>query len=488
MKYIADWIAATWAAEPWLVVVAAGLAAALVVALLIAAIRLVAKTIRAVRGAAPNLKLLIGQAVVQVGVTWAVVTGTYAFCERYFKLPDWEAGAFATFLEAATWVTVGMIYDHGKSTDKDGKPSTGFGPAGPFFWLFSVLGGLLAILAGVSAGAMIGRAVIVVFGTCLWYLALLRVTRRSGTPSRFRWTPRAALVAIGALAPADQDVRDEHQEWQVRRMARAMRWANGRWPWSWLGTRMLTGRAEQASEDVIAAARRRYAVAHVVVSSVRPDSEVMRRIIADVEADPAEPVSEQLRAELDEIRLGTRAATTRLRSGLDHLRTIDGIRMPAAIADQIPDQIPADWIAQHRTTPVHPDRTNLDHPPVQPPAIDLDHGRTTPADGAPGHHDPATQAAPVDHPPTSGTIPAARTSSAGRTTVRVEQVRPVSPAPGGEIPPRVHAMVQALREAYPDRVPGRRVVMDQMGWTSAGDTQTAINLVRAERTKTTEES
>lgn len=486
MKHIADWIAATWAAEPWLVVVAAGLAAALVVALLIAAIRLVAKTIRAVLGAAPNLKLLIGQAVVQAGVTWAVVTGTYAFCERYFKLPDWEAGAFAAFLEAATWVTVGMIYDHGKSTDQDGTPSTGFGSAGPFFWLFSVLGGFLAVLAGTSVGAMIGRAVIVVFGTCLWYLALLRVTRRSGTPSRFRWTPRAALVAIGALAPADQDVRDEHQEWQIRRMARAMRWANGRWPWSWLGTRMLTGRAEQAHEDVIAAARRRYAVAHVVVSSVRPDSEVMRRIIADVERNPGEPVSAELRADLDEIRIGARMVTTRLRAQVDQIRAADaatrmvhGVRMPAAIADQIPDQIPQDWLDRFRSNRVD-----------QPPAAALDQAQTTDVGQTPDQHGPTalvhTPAAPVDQTPTSGTIPAARPAPARRTTVRVEQVRPVSPAPAGEIPPRVHAMVQALRDAYPDQVPGRRTVMDHMGWTSAGDAQTAINLVRAERAAKTE--
>lgn len=360
---IVEW----WNDNPWLTVgvgvgtVLVGLAAISLV------VRLVAKGIRAVRGANSNLKLAIGQALVQVGVTWAVVTGTYEFCTKVFKLPEWEAAAFATFLEAATWVTVGMIYDHGKSTDADGNPAKGFGPAGPFFWLFSVLGGVLAVLAGATFGAQVGRSVIVVFGTCLWYLALLRVTHRSGTPSRFRWTPRALLVAVGALAPAEQDVRDEHQEWQVRRMARAMRWANGRWPLSWLGTRMLTGRAEQSAEDVIAAARRRYAVAHVVVSSVRPDSEVMRRIIADVTRDPAEPVSAELRADLDEIRMSARQVTTCLRPQVDLIRAIDsrqdagamdravdrrlvhGVLMPTHLADQIPDQIPPEWVARFKS-------------------------------------------------------------------------------------------------------------------------------------------
>jgi hypothetical protein len=48
-------------------------------------------------------------------------------------------------------------------------------------------------------------------------------------------------------------------------------------------------------------------------------------------------------------------------------------------------------------------------------------------------------------------------------------------------------MIQALRTTYPaGPVPGRRTVMNRMGWTSAGDAQIAINLVRAERTKTIE--
>ncbi|MEU5945156.1 hypothetical protein ABZ793_06285 [Micromonospora sp. NPDC047465] len=478
-----------WAESPWLVATLAAGAALVAVLAVTLVIRLVAKTARAVRGAAPNLKLAIGQALVQAGVTWAVVTGTYEFCTKVFKLPEWEAGAFAVFLEAATWVTVGMIYDHGKGKDKHGKANVGFGPAGPFFWLFSVLGGVLAVIAGASFGAMVGRAVIVVFGACLWYLALLRVTRRSGQRTRFRWTPRRLFVALGALEPESQDVADEHEEWQIRRMARAMRWANSRWPWSWLGNRALTSRAEQTKEKVIEAARRRYAVAHVVVSSVRPDSEVMRRIIEDVKRGPMAPVSNELRTELDEIRMGTRQVTTELRAQVDQLRTIDGIRMPASIADQIPDQIPADWIARHRTRPVDepgPDRAvRVD----QGPAGDMDHPRTSEVDQTPGQTGPRdlvhVRTTPVDQVVTSGSVPATRTTAARRTTVRVDQIKPVSPAAGGTVPPRVEPMVQALREAYPGAIPGRRTVMDQMGWTSAGDTQRAINLVRAERTKTT---
>ncbi|MET8234851.1 hypothetical protein ABZS77_29665 [Micromonospora sp. NPDC005298] len=271
-----------WSWNPLVTAISGALLALLVVTLLVVG---VTRLVRGTRGAPPNVKLKAGTFVVQAGVTWAVVTGTYAFCERYFRLPWWESVAFAVFLEAATWVTVGMIIAHGRGKDDKDEPNTGFGAAGPFFFLFSVLGGVLAIIAGETAGAMVGRAVIVVFGTCLWYLTLLTYTRRSGTRTRFRWTPRRLFVAIGALEPEDQDVDNEHQEWQIRRLARAMRWANGRPPWRWIGQRALISRAEQTAEDIIEAARRRYAVAHLLVTTVRPDSDVMTRVIESVKAD-----------------------------------------------------------------------------------------------------------------------------------------------------------------------------------------------------------
>jgi len=278
-----------WEWNPLVAGISAAVLALAAVGLLVSVLRAIGGIVRAARGstrgASSNVKLMAGQAVVQAGMTWAVVTGTYEFCTKVFKLPEWESIAFAVFLEAATWVTVGMIFEHGKGTDDKGKQNTGFGPAGPFFYLFSVLGGVLAVIAGATFGAMIGRTVIVVFGTCLWYLTLLRFTRRAEGKTKFRWTPRRLFIAIGALEPEDQDVENEHQEWQVRRLARAMRRANGRWPWSWLGQRALVTRGEQTTEDVIVAARRRYAVTHLLVSTVRPDSEVMARVIETVKAE-----------------------------------------------------------------------------------------------------------------------------------------------------------------------------------------------------------
>lgn len=253
-------------------------AAAAVIMLVVTAL-VASRALRVVRGASGDAKLTVGTAFVQAGVTWAVVTGTYEFCDKVFGLPWWEAATIAAFFEAATWVTVGMIRAHAKS----GKE--GFGPAGPFFWLFSALGGLLAVIAGRTHGEMVGRAVVVVIGSCLWYLSLLRWIKRSGKPGTLKWTPRRLLVAIGAIEPGDADVRDENREWQIRRLARAMRWANGRWPLSWLGQRSLIRRGESTQEDVITDARRRYAVTHLLTATCDPGSDVMRRVIADIVAN-----------------------------------------------------------------------------------------------------------------------------------------------------------------------------------------------------------
>lgn len=486
-KQIGGW----WDQEPWLVVVGAAAAVLVGVLAITLVVRLAAKTARAVRGAAPNLKLAIGQAIVQAGVTWAVVTGTYEFCIEVFKLPKWEAGAFAVFLEAATWVTVGMIFDHGKGKDKDGKPNVGFGPAGPFFWLFSVLGGVLAVIAGATWGAMVGRAVMVVFGTCLWYLVLLRKTRRSGQRTRFRWTPRRLFVALGALEPESDDVADEHEEWQIRRMARAMRWANGSWPWSWLGNRALTSRAEQTQETVIEAARRRYAVAHVVVSSVQPDSEVMKRIIADVERGPMAPVSNELRADLDEIRMSTRLVTTSLRADLDQMRTFGKVRIPAHIAAQIPAQMPADWMARHRTIPGRqvaqiPAQPAAQLRPNSPAQLAAPNRPSLEATNRPNLRPNSEMPA---QPVTRGSVAAEQAATVRTTTVRVDRAKPVSPAAGGEVPPRIREMAAQLKRAYRGEIPTRDEVMKKLGWTSRDYAGKAIKLVRDERAaKTTKES
>ncbi|WP_152748295.1 hypothetical protein [Micromonospora sp. RV43] len=252
--------------------------------------------IRALRGQNLNAKASIGFGVVQAGVAFITITGVYEFFRRTLNMPEVEAGLLAGFIEACVWAAVGMIYAHGKGTTKDKEgveqPNAGFGPAGGFFWTTVTGGGLLAILGSENGSVAVGRVVVVVLGSYMWYLRLLQVTTRTGKKTQWRWTPKRAFLAIGAMAPEDEDVDDENREWQVRQLARAIRWSNGRWPFRWLGERSMVKRAETTREDVLAEARRRFAAAHVMKTSVKPTSEVMKTVITSVEK-AQQPVDEQ---------------------------------------------------------------------------------------------------------------------------------------------------------------------------------------------------
>jgi hypothetical protein len=264
--------------KPWVLATAGALALILTALLLIA-------VLRALRGKNLNAKASIGFGVVQAGLAFITITGVYEFFHRLLDMPWVEAALLAVIIEGCMWAAVGMIYTYGKDRDEDGKLRTGFGPAGPFFWITIVGGGLLAILGSETSPVAVGRIVVVVLGAYMWYLRLLQVTRRSTTPSKWRWTPRAFLLAIGAIVPGDEDVKNEAREWQVRKLARAIRWANSRQPWRWLGERAIMRGVEQASEDVIAEARRKYAVLYVTRKQVKPTTPVMAALIESVERE-----------------------------------------------------------------------------------------------------------------------------------------------------------------------------------------------------------
>ena len=261
--------------------------------------------IRALRGKDLNAKASIGFGVVQAGVAYITITGVYEFFHLLLNMPPVEAGLLAGFIEACVWAAVGMIYAHGKSTvttkTEDGseeeKPSTGFGAAGPFFWVTIVGGGTLAILGSQSSPVAVGRIVVVVLGAYMWYLRLLQVTRRSTEASRWQWTPKRFLLAIGALKPTSDDVTDDVHEWQVRQIARAIRWSNSKQPWSWFGKRSLIKRAENTKEEVLAEGRRRWAAAYVLSTEVKPDAPVMASIIASVHRaqEPEKPEVQDVR-------------------------------------------------------------------------------------------------------------------------------------------------------------------------------------------------
>ena len=331
-----------------------GLATALAVAAVAVALGAVLVfVLRSLRGRDLNAKASIGFGVVQIGLAFITITGVYEFFHRLLDMPWVEAALLAAVIEGCVWAAIGMIYAYGKERERDGTPvNVGFGPAGPFFWVTVMGGGLLAILGSETGPVAIGRVVVVVLGAYMWYLRLLQVTRRSTTPSRWRWTPRACLLAVGAIVPGDEDVKNEAREWQVRKLARAIRWANSRQPWRWLGERAIMRGAEQAPEDVIAEARRRYAVLHVTRQQVKPTAPVMAALIESVEREAlgkdvapptaVEPTTEP-KLEIEPKTEQTRAieaapAQPDLSEQTNGNHTDLSVSLPAVTLDRLPEQ------------------------------------------------------------------------------------------------------------------------------------------------------
>lgn len=291
------------AGEPWVLIAGSVIGVLLIVGLVLF-------VLRSLRARDFDAKANIGFGVVQLGVAFITITGGFEFFHRLLKMPSFEAGLLAGFIEACVWAAVGSIYSHGRGVDNDGKPNTGFGPAGGFFWTTVCGGGLLAILGSESVPVAIGRIVVVVLGAYMWYLRLLRATRPSSKPSRLRWTPKAFLLLIGAIVPGDEDVQDEAREWQVRKMARSIRWANsGHQPWAWLGGRALVKSAEQVQEDVLAEARRRYAAAYLLRTQIAPSSPVMASLLDSLQREAlGEPPVPQAQDTMETLDLETRLA------------------------------------------------------------------------------------------------------------------------------------------------------------------------------------
>lgn len=245
------------------------------------------------RGRRFNWKLEFGFALVQSGLSVVTIWGVYEFFHKLLDVHTWEAALFAGFIEAAIWTSVGFIVDHGRSyvekIGKDGqaemRPATGWGLGGPFFWIFSASAGTLAVLAASNFLIGVGRAVVVVIGTSMWVLRLMRSTNRPARRSRFRWTPYRIGVRIGWIEPDPiENEEDQNREWRVRRLARAIRLKNTEGKFAWWtrrrGARMLTRLAEEASPDVLREAQQRYAAVRVLADHTAADSDVMLRIIA----------------------------------------------------------------------------------------------------------------------------------------------------------------------------------------------------------------
>ncbi len=294
-----------------------------------------------------NLKLEIGFMVVQGGLSLIIMQGVYECFHQpwLMNMPRNEAALFAAFVEAAMWTVVGMIREHGRTpveTTKDGtvitKKSTGWGMAGPFFWLITVAGGVLAVIAAAEPWLGVARAIVVVIGASLWVLRLMRVTQRPERRSQFRWTPYRIGVAWGWIEPDPQDSGvDGNTQWRVQRLARAIRLVNSPGKAAavtrWWGRRSLTKLAEETTPEVLRLAQERYAAVHVLRNQALTSSELMKTIIGTVE-----------RTTVALAQIGEQAAIATGRTTLNNGRPPNRREITGEVVIDVEpgDQVPAD--------------------------------------------------------------------------------------------------------------------------------------------------
>ncbi|TBL44223.1 hypothetical protein EYA84_01925 [Verrucosispora sp. SN26_14.1] len=356
-----------------------------------------------------------------------------------------------------------------------------------FVWLVAVTSGVIASTASSSVTEVVLRLATPPLAAGIWYMSLYAdVETAERQPSRWIWTPQRIGVRLGLLKPGTVDdltevfqqrriaaLVDAGMELYVQQQAARLNGApdkTSRWPWR---------RRDQLAD---ALRRLQHLTRAADAETVRAAREQLRRVLSietelfrdDTQADQSE------RRAMDDLRLGMRIATTSLGRQADQMREVAGIRMPASIADQIPDHIPAGWMDQHRTSRTDHIRTSLAD---QTPAIE----RTSHVDQERTSHVDQERTSPTgpDQTATRGAVPATRSTPAQRTTARVDRVRPVSPAAGGEVPPKVREMARALAKKFRGEIPARAEVMRVMGWSSADYTGKAINLVRTERAERT---
>ncbi len=268
------------------------------------AIYLVHTSIKAVQDAVRNrtfdMKLEIGFTAVQAVVTYEIMDGVYDFFRRVVGNPHPQSVVMAVFFEGAVWTSVGFILVHGRTRvpkiDKEGNPvldaggnavmvnQLGWGLGGPFFWIFTVSGGLLAIIgAGGDLGLASGRTIIVVFGASLWVLRLMFKTHRNTRRSRFAFNPRRMMERYGWIEPEPDETQDENREWRVAQLAKAIRMSNGnRWE-RWRGGRALVRLAESTDEGIMREAQMRCAQVYVLKDQASYGSVTMAAAIRAVQ-------------------------------------------------------------------------------------------------------------------------------------------------------------------------------------------------------------
>ncbi|MDM4721176.1 hypothetical protein QTQ03_28060 [Micromonospora sp. WMMA1363] len=323
-----------------------------------------------------------------------------------------------------------------------------------FVWAVAAASGIVASTASSSVPEFLLRLFAPAVGAGIWWMGI--TADKPGAveqPTSWIWTPRRIGIHLGLIQPGQQDLVRVDRDRRIDAMTvTAHRLHHGSHRLAGWRKAKLRRLALQADDAMVVEAQRRVARVHRIEQLTDPSAAVV------------EPSADEW-ALMDRTRRSMTEAATRIRTRDEYAWT--------SIVDQTPRPMWSNGLVQMRTSIADQIRTE---------AVDQarTNGRSNPVD-----RDWSTSDG-VDQPETRDAA-AARTTPLRRTAVRLDRVRPVSPAAAGDVPPRIEGMVRDLKRAYRGDIPGRRTVMDRMGWTSAGDAQTAINLVRAERTKTKKE-
>lgn len=406
-----------------------------------------------------------GQAHARVG-SLAVVLATAFAAEGMWEVargplslsPLMALGLFGMF--EVVMVAQGLLAKHKLAQNPPGDVRRHMN----FVWAVAAGSGIVASSASGSLPEFLLRLFAPAVGAGIWWMGIT-ADKPAGAvqPTSWIWTPRRIGIRLGLVKPGQQDLVKVDRDQRIDAITvTAHRLHHGSKRLSALRKAKLRRLALQADDAMVAEAQRRVARVNRIEKLTSPDAVLMD-----------EPSGEERRL-MDELKLVMNQATTKLRA--EHARAFGSAQPAGPGSAQIWSnglvQMPAQVAAQLRPNPPAQVRST-DRP--NPEGVARPNSRPNP--------DSPAQSV------TRASVPAERTSPVRQATVRVDRAKPVSPATGGEIPPRIREMASQLRRAYRGEIPTRDEVMRRLGWTSRDYAGKAIKLVRDERAaKTTKES
>jgi hypothetical protein len=133
------------------------------------------------------------------------------------------------------------------------------GRAGRIAWLVATGMSLVAVWTAHNAGEAFLRLLVPILLTAMWWDGLVgEGVKRREDATTIRWTPRRALLALGAIEPGERDVETVHRERLTQQMTQLefRRRHGGEWRKKW-AARRLARLSLTADDEMISEVRQR---------------------------------------------------------------------------------------------------------------------------------------------------------------------------------------------------------------------------------------